>query len=53
MTATCRSCGCSTASRSAGASGCGFFALPTGGAVELVRPGTDLARQFFEGSAAR
>jgi 3-hydroxybutyryl-CoA dehydrogenase len=29
-------------------SGCGFFALPTGGAVELVR-GTDLARQFFEG----
>jgi 3-hydroxybutyryl-CoA dehydrogenase len=28
-------------------SGCGFFALPTGGAVELVR-GTDLARQFFE-----
>jgi 3-hydroxybutyryl-CoA dehydrogenase len=31
-----------------GRSGCGFFALPTGGAVELVR-GTDLARQFFEG----
>jgi 3-hydroxybutyryl-CoA dehydrogenase len=29
-------------------SGCGFFALPTGGAVELVR-GTDLARQYFEG----
>jgi 3-hydroxybutyryl-CoA dehydrogenase len=29
-------------------SGCGFFALPTGGAVELVR-GTDLARRFFEG----
>jgi 3-hydroxybutyryl-CoA dehydrogenase len=28
--------------------GCGFFALPTGGAVELVR-GTDLARRFFEG----
>ena len=31
-----------------GRSGCGFFALPTGGAVELVR-GTDLARQYFEG----
>jgi 3-hydroxybutyryl-CoA dehydrogenase len=29
-------------------SGSGFFALPTGGAVELVR-GTDLARQYFEG----
>jgi 3-hydroxybutyryl-CoA dehydrogenase len=29
-------------------SGCGFFALPTGGAVELVR-GTDAARRFFEG----
>jgi 3-hydroxybutyryl-CoA dehydrogenase len=31
-----------------GRSGCGFFTLATGGAVELVR-GTDLARQFFEG----
>jgi 3-hydroxybutyryl-CoA dehydrogenase len=31
-----------------GRSGCGFFTLPTGGAVELVN-GTDLARQFFEG----
>jgi 3-hydroxybutyryl-CoA dehydrogenase len=31
-----------------GRSGCGFLALPTGGAVELVR-GTDLARQYFEG----
>jgi len=31
-----------------GRSGCGFFTLPTGGAVELVR-GTKLARQFFEG----
>jgi 3-hydroxybutyryl-CoA dehydrogenase len=31
-----------------GRSGCGFFTLPTGGAVELVRA-TDLARQFFEG----
>jgi len=30
-----------------GRSGCGFFALPTGGAVELVR-GTNLARQYFE-----
>jgi 3-hydroxybutyryl-CoA dehydrogenase len=29
-------------------SGCGFFTLPTGGAVELVR-GTDEARRFFEG----
>ena len=29
-------------------SGCGFFALPTEGAVELVR-GTDLARRYFEG----
>jgi 3-hydroxybutyryl-CoA dehydrogenase len=28
--------------------GCGFFALPTGGAVELVN-GTDLARRYFEG----
>jgi 3-hydroxybutyryl-CoA dehydrogenase len=32
----------------AGRSGSGFFALPTGGAVELVR-GTDEARRFFEG----
>jgi 3-hydroxybutyryl-CoA dehydrogenase len=32
----------------AGRSGCGFFALPTGGAVELVN-GTDLARRYFEG----
>jgi 3-hydroxybutyryl-CoA dehydrogenase len=32
----------------AGRSGCGFFALPTGGAVELVR-GTEPARRFFEG----
>ena len=31
-----------------GRSGCGFFTLPTGGAVELVR-GTDEARRFFEG----
>jgi hypothetical protein len=31
-----------------GRSSCGFFALPTGGAVELVR-GTDLARRYFEG----
>jgi 3-hydroxybutyryl-CoA dehydrogenase len=34
----------------AGRSGCGFFALPPVGAVELVDgPGADLARQFFEG----
>src|SRR4051794_32561600 len=33
----------------AGHSGCGFFALPPIGAVELVDgPGADLARQFFE-----
>jgi 3-hydroxybutyryl-CoA dehydrogenase len=32
----------------AGRSGGGFFALPTGGAVELVN-GTDLVRRFFEG----
>jgi 3-hydroxybutyryl-CoA dehydrogenase len=33
----------------AGRSGCGFFALPPVGAVELVDgPGADLARQFFE-----
>jgi 3-hydroxybutyryl-CoA dehydrogenase len=34
----------------AGRTGCGFFALPPVGAVELVDgPGADLARRFFEG----
>jgi 3-hydroxybutyryl-CoA dehydrogenase len=33
----------------AGRSGCGFFTLATGGAVELVEgPGGDVARAFFE-----